>query len=160
MPDPAAIRSHIDRFEAGASVPAERIKGLPPQHFDAVPIPGKWSIRQLILHLYESDLVACDRMRRIAAMKRPLLIGYDEAAFIANLHPEAVDVALAAEGFAINRRLLVPVLRALPTEAFARDGVHNERGLLTLEQMVKGYGDHLDHHLKFLDEKIAALRAR
>lgn len=160
MSDPAAVRSAIDRFEAGARLPAERIKGLSPQQFDAAPIPGKWSIRQLIVHLYESDLVACDRMRRIAAMKRPLLIAYDESAFIANLHPESVDVALAAEGFAINRRLLVPVLRALPMEAFARDGVHNERGLVTLEQMVKGYGDHLDNHLKFLDEKIAVLRGK
>ncbi len=29
----------------------------------------------------DSDLIGADRMRRIAAMDKPLLIGYDETAF-------------------------------------------------------------------------------
>jgi hypothetical protein len=35
--------------------------------------------------------------------------------------------------------------------------VHNERGKLTLPQMVAGYIDHLEHHLRFLREKRKAL---
>jgi hypothetical protein len=44
-------------------------------------------------------------------------------------------------------------LRRLPVEAFARKGNHSERGIETLEDLVVGYVEHLDHHMKFLREK-------
>ena len=153
-PNASSIASLIDRYEAGADVPATRIRNVRPDQLDLLPVPGKWSIRQLLVHLYESDMIATDRMRRVAAMERPLIMAYDETAFIQKLHPERVDVHLAAQGFAMNRRLMVAVLRALPAEAFARAGVHNERGLVTLEQFVRGYCEHLDGHVAHLDEKL------
>lgn len=153
----SAISTLIDRYESGADVPANRIRNVRPDQLDLLPVPGKWSIRQLIVHLYESDMIATDRMRRVAAMDRPLLMAYDETAFVQKLHPERVDAHLAAQGFAMNRRLMVQVLRALPAEAFARAGVHNERGLVTLEQFVAGYCDHLDGHIRHLEEKLRKL---
>jgi hypothetical protein len=149
--------SLIDRYARGAELPAERVRGLTAAELDAHPVPGTWSIRQLIVHLYESDMIATDRMRRIAAMERPLIIAYDQDAFIRRLHPERLDAELAAQGFAINRRLMVAVLRALPEEAFDRDGVHSERGLISLRGLVEGYCQHLDGHLAHLDRKLAAL---
>lgn len=159
MPSPA-FSALIDRYESGADIPAQRIQGLSEAQLDALPVPGTWSIRQLVVHLYESDMIATDRMRRIAAMNRPLLIGYDQDAFIAKLHPERVDAHMAAQAFALNRHLMVAVLRTLPDEVFSRDGVHNERGLLTLRQLVEGYCEHLDGHLVHLDRKLKALGVR
>ena len=147
----------IDRFEQGADVPRKAIAGLSRDQLRAHPVPGTWSIHELIVHLYQSDLVAIDRMWRIAAMEKPLIMAYDENAYLRELHPEAVDPALAAEAFSLNRRLVAPVLRALPEASFARAGVHSERGLLTLEQMVEGYVKHLEHHMGFLREKLRVL---
>lgn len=147
----------IDRYEQGADVPRNAIAGLSRDQLFATPVPGKWSIQELVVHLYQSDLVSVDRMWRIAAMEKPLIIAYDESAYLRELRPQAIDAALAAEAFALNRRLLAPVLRVLPDASFARAGVHSERGLLTLEQMVEGYVKHLDHHMGFLREKLKAL---
>ena len=147
----------IDRFEQGADVPRKAIAGLSRDQLRAHPVPGTWSIHELIVHLYQSDLVAIDRMWRIAAMEKPLIMAYDENAFLRELHPDAIDAALAAEAFSLNRKLLAPVLRALPEASFARAGVHSERGLLTLEQMVEGYVKHLEHHMGFLRDKLQAL---
>jgi len=153
-----SIPALIDRYAQGADTPAERILGLTAAELDALPVPGAWTIRQLVVHLYESDMIAADRMRRIAAMDRPLIIAYDQDAFIERLHPERLDAQLAAQGFAVNRRLMTAVLRALPEDAFDRDGVHNERGLITLRDLVRGYCDHLDGHLVHLDRKLDVLR--
>jgi hypothetical protein len=147
----------IERFVAGAEAPAKAIKGLSRQELNAFPVPGTWSIQQVIVHLMDSDLVGIDRMKRIAAMDRPLLIGYDENAYMKSLHPDRVDVAMAAEAFRVNRLLLADVLRLLPAEAFERWGVHNEKGKVTLGEMLEGYCDHLDHHLKFVAAKRKAL---
>ena len=50
------------------------------------------------------------------------------------------------------------VLRRLPGEsvpdsAFARVGTHNEKGRITLQDLLETYVEHLEHHLKFLRHK-------
>ena len=77
----------IYRYEAGPDEPRRAIAGLSRAELMAVPIPGTWSLQQLLVHLYESDLVSVDRMRRLIAMPTPLLMDYDETAFIRELHP-------------------------------------------------------------------------
>lgn len=146
-------RSVIERYAEGAGALARALEGLSAGELDAVPVPGTWSIRQIAVHLMESDLIGTDRMKRVAAENRPLLIGYDESAFIARLRPELVEPREAAELFRLNRVLTARLLRALPDEDFARAGVHNEKGKVTLGDLVRTYVDHLEGHLVHLREK-------
>jgi uncharacterized damage-inducible protein DinB len=143
----------IDRYAAGAELPGRAIRGLSTADLHAFPIPGTWSIQQIIVHLMDSDLIASDRMKRVAAESIPLIVNSDESAFIRNLAPERVDPAMACEVFRLNRVLTTQVLRALPAAAFARYGVHNLNGKRTLADLVSGYADHLDGHLGHLYEK-------
>lgn len=147
----------LQRYVSGAGLPLRAIEGLSRDDLLAHPVAGTWSIQELIVHLMDSDLVGCDRMKRVAAMDLPLLIGYDQDAFIRTLHYDAVDVRQAAETFRLNRLTTGAMLRGLPDEAGARAGIHSERGKVTLLEFLKGYADHLDHHLKFLYEKRRAL---
>ena len=146
-------RQVIEDYAAGATLPAKAITGLTRDELNAHPVPGTWSIQEIVLHLTASDLIASDRMKRVAAEERPLIIGYNETLFTKHLGYDKLDTRLACEVFEKNRVMTAAVLRNLPEPAFARAGVHNERGLLTLEGLVKGYVDHLNHHLKFLYEK-------
>ena len=146
-------RSLLDRYLRGAWQPAEAIVGLSPEEMNALPVPGTWSIRQIVLHLMDSDLIASDRMKRVIAEERPTLIGFDEAAFARNLYYDELDPGMACDLFAKNRLLTAEILRRLPVSAFNRVGIHNERGELTLANLVETYAGHLEHHLKFLHEK-------
>jgi hypothetical protein len=147
-------RELIDQYVAGADVPAKAIAGLEKAELLAFPVPGTWSIQQIILHLMDSDLIASDRMKRVAAEDRPpTLIGYDETAFAKNLAYDHVSARDAAEVFRLNRLITAELLRRLPTSAFKRVGHHNERGDVTLEGLLETYVGHVDHHLKFIREK-------
>jgi hypothetical protein len=55
--------------------------------------------------------------------------------------------------FESSRRLVAQLLRALPDDAFAREGVHNERGIVTLGGLLDGYVWHVDHHMEFAKQK-------
>src|SRR4051794_29383596 len=132
-------RALIDRYAAGALLPAKAIEGLSRADLLATPVPGRWSTQQVIIHLMDSDLVGTDRMKRVIAEERPLLMGYNETAFVKNLFYDKQDAAVACEIFAKNRAMMAEILRSLPDEAFQRTGVHSERGLETLEHFVKGY---------------------
>ncbi len=150
-------RELIDRYAEGADLPAKAIVGLDRGDLLAHPIPGTWSIQQIILHLMDSDLIGSDRMKRVAAEDRPSLIGYDESAFAALLGYEHLSVQTAVEIFRLNRELTAAILRRLPDSAFARVGRHSERGDETLEQLLGTYVEHLHHHLAFVRQKRSLL---
>ena len=88
------------------------------------------------------------------------MIGYDETAFSRNLFPDEQSAEDSARLFELNRRQFARILRKLPDSAFDKWCVHNERGRITLGEMIGMYVWHLDHHLKFLDEKLKKLAAR
>jgi hypothetical protein len=146
-------RTLIDRFERGGAILRTAIEGLTEVELRAKPGPGAWSIRELVIHVLDSDLVAHDRMRRIAGMHKPLLLGYDENEYIKVLPYDALDLHLVCDVFESTRKLMAQLLRALPDEAFAREGVHNERGIVTLGGLLDGYVWHVDHHMEFAKQK-------
>jgi uncharacterized damage-inducible protein DinB len=143
----------VEQYAAGANALSQAIAGLSRHELLACPVPGTWSIQQIVLHLMDSDLISSDRMKRVIAEENPTLIGFDETAFARGLFYEALDAGLAAELFAKNRQLTAEILRRLPEEAFDRFGTNSERGRVTLTQLVQGMVDHLEHHLRFLREK-------
>jgi len=146
-------RESVERFASGATALSKAIAGLSRAEMLAFPVPGAWSIQQIVMHVMDSDLIGTDRMKRVIAEERPLLVGYNETAFARSLFYEEMDPRAACEVFEKNRLLTAEVLRRLPDEAFARYGIHTESGKKTLADLVNGYCEHLDHHMRFLHEK-------
>ena len=147
----------IDQWERGGEKLALAIRGLSPEDLTCFPIPGKWSIQQVVIHLMDSDLIATDRMKRTIAEDKPTLIGYDETKFIQHLFPDEQSAEDAVKIFDLNRRMFAKVLRKVPASAWDRVGMHNERGPTTLGKQLEYYVKHLDHHLKFVHEKRAKM---
>ncbi len=143
----------IEEYARGAGQVAEAIKGLSPQDFLARPVPNTWTIGQIVIHLMDSDLIASDRMKRVIAEENPAIIGYNETAFSQKLFYDKLDPFAAAELFRRNREMTLVILRNLPDSAFSRTGIHNERGKITLQDLLETYVGHVEHHLKFLIHK-------
>ncbi len=85
-------RTLIQTYAAGGQLLREAVAGLSEQQLKAFPVPGTWSIQQIVVHLNDADAVGIDRMKRVAAMEGPLLMGYDENAFTERLHYDAQPV--------------------------------------------------------------------
>ena len=151
------IAARIDQFESQATVLQHWIQGLSPAELTSRPVPGKWTVQELVVHMLDSDIAAGHRMRRIAAEQLPLLIAYDENAFAANLHYHAADLSQVADLFRLNRLFTASWLRTVPAADFARTGVHNHRGTLSLIDMLGLYIRHVTHHQTFLVEKRSVL---
>jgi hypothetical protein len=146
-------RALIDEYEAGADLPARAIAGLTRDELLAHPIPGTWSVQEVIVHLMDSDLVGSDRMKRVIAEPKPTLLAYDETLWSKHLGYDQADPRTACEVFRLNRKLTAAILRRLADAAFDRTGNHTERGIESLGQLIEGYIEHVDHHLKFVREK-------
>jgi hypothetical protein len=143
----------IERFSQGADLIRSAIKGLTSEELHAYPVPGTWSIQQIVVHLLDSDLIATHRMKRIIAEDNPLLIGYDETKFAKALFYEKEPLEEVLSLFHLNRAQMVRIFKQLPEAALTRHGTHNERGTVRLGQLIDDYAGHVDHHLKFVKQK-------
>jgi len=150
----------IDAYLAGGSQLVQSIWGLTQEQLHAKPIDGSWTIHQIVIHMLDSDLIATDRMKRIACMDKPLLIGYDETGFVNLPGVWELNAFMACDMFQKNRQMTGTILHRLPKTAWDRFGIHNERGKVTLTEMLETYIHHLEHHLQFLSKKRAMLETR
>ena len=146
-------RALIESFAAGGETLRQAVQGLSREDLLARPGPGNWSIQELVIHVVDSDTLAIDRMKRILTEDNPPLFYADETAYNDRLFPEEQSLEDAVTLFDVGRRQWARVLRKLPDDAFARQGTHNRRGVMTLREMVEGYSKHLEHHLVFLRAK-------
>jgi len=155
--DRSVINHSIDQYEKGGAKLRQAIAGLSPQDMKAVPIPGKWSTHQVVIHLQDAETALADRMRRVLAHDEPSLLAWDENLFIARLKYDDQSAEDAVQIVEATRRQLARVLRLMPDAAFDRKGIHSERGPVGMTDLLAMAVSHLDHHLKFIAEKRAKL---
>jgi hypothetical protein len=153
QPTAEAIEAALSAYEAGPAALRAACAGLSSEHLRTRIGPGEWSILENAVHLLDSDLASTHRKRRIVAEENPLLIAYDENTFIARIPAADADLGEVLDLFALNRRFTARWLRTLPADAFARTGVHTQRGRITLLEIVAIYAHHVGHHLKFVADK-------
>jgi uncharacterized damage-inducible protein DinB len=127
------------------------IAGLSDAQVSQPEAPGKWSIRQMLQHLADSELVWGYRLRMVLAHERPPLIGYDQDLWAERLRYAASDVESALEVSAVLRRANLRLLDKAAPADFARVGVHAERGEESVAHMVRMFAGHDLMHLRQLE---------
>ena len=78
----------IAQYKDGYRVVAEALVRATPEELDAKPAPGKWSARQIVHHLADSEMSAAVRFRLLIAEDRPAIKGYDQDRFADRLSLE------------------------------------------------------------------------
>jgi hypothetical protein len=147
------ISELLERFRRGAELVAVSITGAAGSEVDFVPEPGKWSIRQIVAHLSDSEIVGTMRLRQVIAQDEPKLEAFDQEAWVKNLDYSRRKPSQSLETFRRIRAENYELLKELPEDAFSRTGSHSERGRMTLLQLVQGYAEHAENH-------VTQLRAR
>ncbi len=119
--------------------------------------PGKWSIRDVVQHLADSELVGGFRLRMVLAHDRPRLTGYDQDLWADRLEYGAVDIGEALEQFTALRRANARIWARLTPADLKRIGIHGERGEESLDRMRRLYAGHDILHLRQLERIRAAV---
>ena len=125
--------------------------GLSTQQLATPEMTGKWSMRQVVRHLADSELVWGYRLRLVLAQERPPLTGYDQDRWAERLHYDEADTSDALEQFAVLRRGNLKLLHRATPDDLKRVGVHAERGEESVERMIGLYAGHDLLHLRQLD---------
>jgi uncharacterized damage-inducible protein DinB len=156
MPEIPAL---IENYACGPELLREAVRRTPVSGWDATPIAGKWSIRQVVCHLADGEIVYADRMKRVLAEDHPTFFDADPDKFEAALHSQKrpPDAELAV--IAAIRHHMLPILRSCKNADFDRRGVHSTDGSLTLAMLLERITTHIPHHIAFIEAKLRALGA-
>jgi hypothetical protein len=148
MPDIPAL---LERFRRGPELLAMVLTGVFGEEED-FGLTGKWTIRQIVAHLADAELVGAHRFRQVVAEDHPTLIAFDQDAWVRNLDYAHRKPKQSLETFRRIRAENHELLKSLPPEAFERAGNHSQNGRVTLAQMLDGYAQHAESHARQLQE--------
>ena len=146
------ILALLERYRRGAEVLAVVLTGVFGEEEDFVPVPGKWSVRQIVAHLADAELVGAHRFRQVLAEENPAITAFDQDAWTRNLDYARRKPKHSLETFRRLRAENYELLKELPASAYERAGNHTENGRLTLHQLIEGFAQHAESHARQLQE--------
>jgi hypothetical protein len=147
----AAMKEAVDRIHALTA-------GWTPAQFERSYAPGKWTARQILVHLAQTEIALGNRVRMALAVPNYVAQALDQDAWMANeadaaRRPSsgasgqtALDALVAMNAF--NRAFfetLSPAQRAMPFS-------HPEYGALTVDWLIHQMAGHLRHHVVHFNE--------
>ncbi len=136
----------VAQYAAGYEEVRASLEGFPEDGLGAHPLPGKWSAREIVHHLADSEMTSAIRLRRLLCEERPHIQGYDQDAYAARLRYNERDTAPALEAFRAARSTTAQLLEAMTDEDWSREGTHSESGRYTAEDWLRIYAAHAHGH--------------
>jgi len=165
-----AATDAVERYRSGVLLLNKSLLSMDDEALDTFFRPeadgggvGRWSCRALVGHLADAEIVFAHRLRRAAAEENPIMPGWDADAMIdAGLYAdEPRNIRMPVAGFVAvihtTRKWMSEWLDTLPDAAWQRRLLHETRGEFTLRTMLDLATWHLEHHVWFLDRKLALL---
>jgi hypothetical protein len=144
---PAERQQLIENYAQGYAEVTRALEGFPAERLSDHPLPGKWSAREIVHHLADSESISAQRLRKLLVEKNPVITGYDQEAYARLLrYDEWKDLAPALEAFRVARENTVPLLRAMSEDDWSREGWHTESGRYTAEIWLAIYAVHAHGH--------------
>lgn len=140
-------REPLDVLRTTPAALREAVAAMSNEALSKPEAPGKWSVRHVVRHLADSELVWAWRLRLVLAHDRPTITGYDQDAWADRLHYEESDVAETLDEFGAVRRGNIRLIERASPEERKRVGVHSERGEESVEHLMRMYAGHDLLHL-------------
>jgi hypothetical protein len=150
-------RTLIERYKDGYRVVAEALVGADDRELDARPAPGKWSAREIVHHLADSEMTSAIRLRLLLVEERPAIKGYDQEEFARRL-PYDRPHQSSLEAFRYARETTAEILDRLAPRDWTRQGTHSESGPYSVETWLTIYAAHAHKHAEQIRRARASAR--
>jgi hypothetical protein len=113
---------------------------------------GKWSVKEVLGHLSDTERILSYRLFRISRGDPTPLSPFDENAYVEAAGFDRMDISALVDDFERVRSATLGILAGLSPGALERRGVASGREVSAraLAHIIAG---HVEHHLRILDER-------
>ncbi len=114
--------------------------------------PGKWSLREVLGHIIDSERVFVYRALRFSRGDEKPLQGFDENLYIHNSNYDSTNFSRLIEEFSLIRQSTVALFTSLRDEQWLKKG--NASGHdVTVRGLAYIIAGHSEHHLNVIKER-------
>lgn len=140
-----------ERYTRGPALVREALSGTDPATLNRR-LPGEdWSMRDVIIHLADAELVHAVQIRLALASEDPELFAFDQDLWKRRLLYIFRDPEAALSVFQQVRYGAAELLRECAPDAWERTSNHPEVGTVTVAGLVQRAADHVEKHLVQLE---------
>jgi len=137
----------IAQYRDGYRAVAEALLRITPEELDARPGEGRWTAREVVHHLADSEMAAAVRLRMLLAEDRPTFQRSDQDEYARRLHYDRPHEA-SLELFRYARETTAELLERMSPADWLREGVHNTAGTFGIERWLQIYAPHAHKHAR------------
>jgi hypothetical protein len=125
------------------------LRGLPESAGDARYAPGKWSVKEVVGHVSDTERIMAYRALRIARGDTTPLPGFEQDDYVKTAHAGRRPLAALASELESVRNATLSLFRSLDDDALLRRGLANKVEVTprALAYIIAG---HERHHLEIL----------
>ena len=129
----------------------EFILALPPEKLTLRWKEGEWSIKEILVHIMDTERIFCYRALRFARNDATGLAGFEQDAYVPYSGANERDIAAILEEYKAVRQATLTFYESLDEEALVRAGLvgGNQVSVGALAWMITG---HEIHHLNSIRE--------
>jgi len=132
--------------------PFERLRDLPESTGNHRYADGKWTVKEVVGHMADTERVFSYRLVRIARADATPLAGFDENAWAAAAPHAGRTIKDVADEMIAVRRATISLVKSLDDATAARTGMANNK-LVSARAIVWIMPGHAQHHLDILKER-------
>jgi hypothetical protein len=137
----------INLYKEGYAAVVEALKGITEEELDFSFNPGvKWTPREIVHHLADSEMMSALRLRRLIAEERPYIQAYDENTFAKALLYSRRPIEPALRALEAARATTAQIFEQMTDEHWARAGEHSADGPYSSEKWLEVYSVHAHNH--------------
>ena len=137
----------LEAYIKGPSELRETLAQLPVELLGFKPSPTSWSVKEILMHLGDSEVQSHVRCRSIIAEPGSTLMNYDEYQWSQSLGYAEQDHSLSLSIVSLLRKSNYGLLTLLDPSVWAYTCVHSVRGPLSLDDWLETYTRHLQLHI-------------
>jgi hypothetical protein len=149
----------IEQYKRGYREVNDAIAGATETELDARPAPGKWTVREIIHHLADSEMTSAIRLRNLIATDNVAIAAYDQDVFAERLHYDR-PIAASLAAFKAARETTAEILDRLNEADWKREGTHPEHGRYGMDTWLRIYSVHAHGHADQIRRARATVNTR
>ena len=130
---------------------ASLVEGLSSEDLGRRPAPSKWSIREIVAHLADDELVCAYRIRLILSSPGTAIQAFDQDVWARTGKYSTADVKESLMLYRTLRQQNLRLLHSLSPEEWDMFGVHAERGVESLRHIARYFAGHDVNHFRQIE---------